>query len=992
MAEDPALSLRVSEIKDPAVLFERYNTEEIRRIERKVRGEIEQKKEELRQMVGERYRDLIDAADTIGEMRQCSESVVQSIQDMHQYCHSLKQARAAVSSCGQESQRQRQWQEKFYTMASQIKLLLEIPERIWSAMEASQYLQATQLYLLCCNLHSLLQLEAATGGHYSPVLARFPILVRQVATTGHFRSTILLDSRSLLRGRAVSDQAIAEALVSTMLLEGSSPRQALADFLLARKASIHQLLNQPQHGAGIKAQVCSLVELLVTTLFQAYAVFYLPPEGGPRPGEGVLSCGMLFSILENVTSTTPAAKSSRRVLQEETSTGSWFKYLPSSITEFQPALRTLAKPIQSEQLRDTLQQWINTCKEDICRGVGSLLVYVKSLKGLAAIRDAVWDLLSTDSISQHWNTVCQRLLERPLAVWDDFLQQLFLQRLQAITKDETEAISTSSVQLLTSAVRDLEVQATQTSSGTNTGSGRSAQYEVDVASFLWSESPGDLLSDAGWVNVTQRAQQQQRSGLAMKTQALTPCVQNFCSSMDAKLKARLDDLQHYLPSQDTGSDSISVTVPSSGPSEGSPASSFNRFTDSPAVEEALREGCLACVRHILSSIRSELTAASPDPSPACLSSVLFMARLCQSMGELCPNLKHCILGKQTGSETMAKGTPRQGKKLGKARAAAEVSPAQAKWASLKEELLNCSMEAYRIWSCALSKVLLGKFGTALHAESAGAILTTATNWEDLEIQEEAESGNSVTSKIRLPVQPSWFVQSLLFQLCVEVNRVGGHALPRPTLQELLQTCLNQALQHYNSLTQQARSKEGVFPMTQNRALQLLFDLRYLSTTLSSKPEEGKSSRSQQDPRISEVCDWLESFIDPFDLDVFTAPLNANLNRLSQRTSVLLGLLAGSEKQFSSRSSGVNSQEPYNILPLTSSQIRFGLLPLSMSNVRKSKSISRVSDAPHQPAHPSSTAHSDSFRPGSLFRQLADQEEDTAAPSLFKLSWLSGMAK
>lgn len=38
-------------------------------------------------------------------------------------------------------------------------------------------------------------------------------------------------------------------------------------------------------------------------------------------------------------------------------------------------------------------------------------------------------------------------------------------------------------------------------------------------------------------------------------------------------------------------------------------------------------------------------------------------------------------------------------------------------------------------------------------------------------------------------------------------------------------------------------------------------------------------------RFHEVCDWLESYIDPFDLDVFTPPLNANLNRLSQRTSV-----------------------------------------------------------------------------------------------------------
>lgn len=119
---------------------------------------------------------------------------------------------------------------------------------------------------------------------------------------------------------------------------------------------------------------------------------------------------------------------------------------------------------------------------------------------------------------------------------------------KAITKEETEAISSSSVQLLTTAVRDLEGQTINTSSG----AGRSAQYEVDVASFLWSESPGDLLSDAGWVSVSQRGQQHQRSTLAMKTQALTPCVQNFCSSMDAKLKTRLDDLQHYLPTQDTG--------------------------------------------------------------------------------------------------------------------------------------------------------------------------------------------------------------------------------------------------------------------------------------------------------------------------------------------------------------------------------------------------------------------------------------------------------
>jgi len=62
------------------------------------------------------------------------------------------------------------------------------------------------------------------------------------------RSTILQESKSLLKSKTVSDQAVAEALCAIMLLEDSSPRQALADFLLARKLAIQQLLNQPHHG------------------------------------------------------------------------------------------------------------------------------------------------------------------------------------------------------------------------------------------------------------------------------------------------------------------------------------------------------------------------------------------------------------------------------------------------------------------------------------------------------------------------------------------------------------------------------------------------------------------------------------------------------------------------------------------------------------------------------------------------------------------------
>lgn len=91
-----------------------------------------------------------------------------------------------VPTCLLSRQPQPPPQEAFYRVAAQIKLLFEIPEKIWSCLEAAQHLRATQLHLLCCRLHQLLQLQAS-GAPCSPILSRFPILIRQVASASHFR-------------------------------------------------------------------------------------------------------------------------------------------------------------------------------------------------------------------------------------------------------------------------------------------------------------------------------------------------------------------------------------------------------------------------------------------------------------------------------------------------------------------------------------------------------------------------------------------------------------------------------------------------------------------------------------------------------------------------------------------------------------------------------------------------------------------------------------
>ncbi|XP_007957875.1 conserved oligomeric Golgi complex subunit 1 [Orycteropus afer afer] len=970
-------TLKRLDLRDPAALFETHGAEEIRGLERQVRAEIEHKKEELRQMVGERYRDLIEAADTIGQMRRCAEGLVDAVRATDQYCARLRQADPAAAWPQQSPEPQQPSLEKFYTMAAQIKLLLEIPEKMWSSVEASQYLHATQFYLLCCHLHRLLHLDSSSSP-YSPVLSRFPILIRQVAAASHFRSTILHESKMLLKCQAVSDQAAAEALCSVMLLEESSPRQALADFLLARKAAIQKLLNQPHQGVGAKAQICSLVELLATTLNQAHALFYTLPEGQlPDPS---LPCGLLFSTLETITGQHPTGKGIS-VLQEEMKLCSWFKHLPASIVEFQPALRTLAHPISQEYLKDTLQKWIHMCNEDIKNGLTSLLMCVKNMKGLAGIRDAIWELLANESTSHSWDVTCQRLLEKPLLFWEDLMQQLFLGRVQTLMKEGFDSISSSSTELLRSALQEL------TSSTHSSTPNKHIHFEHNMSLFLWTESPNDLPPDAAWVSVANRAQFA-NSGLSMKAHAISPCVQSFCSALDSKLKVQLDDLLAYLPSDDA-----------SLPKDISPKNSaFDRYADAGTVQEMLQTHSVACIQHIAACIRAELRSVEEVIhgqqevlTSVTLYAVLFMARLCQSLGELCPHLKQCISGKSGSSEKPAQEA-RALKKQAKGRAQ-EVMPLQTKWQEVRELLLQQSVVAYRIWSSAVVRVLVHGFTQSLLLDEAGSVLATATSWDELEIQEETESGSSVTSKIRLPVQPSWYVQSFLFSLCQEINRVGGQALPKVTLQEMLKSCMDQIVAAYEKLPEEKQTKkEGALPVTQNQALQLLYDLRYLSIVLTVRSEEVKSGRGKQDSRTEKVTDYLEGLIDPFDLDVFTPHLNSNLHRLVQRTSVLFGLVTGTENQFTARSSTFNSQEPHNILPLATSQIRFGLLPLSMTSSRKARLTNRNAETKAQVVPLALSRADDPMHAGSLFRQLVSEEEDTSTPSLFKLGWLSSMTK
>ena len=67
-------------------------------VETKTRGDIEEKKKQLRLLVGDSYRDLISSADTILAMSNCCNTVLEKLRQMQVRWHGPLQAMHAASA------------------------------------------------------------------------------------------------------------------------------------------------------------------------------------------------------------------------------------------------------------------------------------------------------------------------------------------------------------------------------------------------------------------------------------------------------------------------------------------------------------------------------------------------------------------------------------------------------------------------------------------------------------------------------------------------------------------------------------------------------------------------------------------------------------------------------------------------------------------------------------------------------------------------------
>nr|XP_037290429.1 conserved oligomeric Golgi complex subunit 1-like isoform X1 [Rhipicephalus microplus] len=465
------------------LLFEQYSIKQIHEIEQSIRADIEKKKEDLRQMVGERYRDLIEAADTIGAMQRTSANVKQYVAQLTEHCQNLQGKPSTPVAARPEH-----WAlSHHYAVLAQVKLLVDLPSKLWGEAERECWGRAACLQRL--GQHVLWHLQLATG--LEPWKALVSRQGTSLASLGH----CLLQGcwrRLLCLEAPVSWEAQLESLTGLALLQGSSLTELLTHLLERRLGLVDQLVGSDS--VSMREQLCGLATLLVSTLQLVQAAFLTsqPSALELRISEVTKSntCADLVSFSESPS----------------------FRYAPAPIREFR--VQVNIDPPKLEILQKECGHFVKNVEEKSVDRIVSHLSQLNSLQGLARLGADLREWLPKEEAE-----LGTLVLGEQLSLWNQFFRVHVGNRI-------TELISLQLNAAMDSCLQALEA--------VKTGA-RGSVLEQPCEDFTWRTLSQDHLN----------AHRSSQEVLVLQTQGLTPQVQALCKSLCQRLERLLEELRPW---------------------------------------------------------------------------------------------------------------------------------------------------------------------------------------------------------------------------------------------------------------------------------------------------------------------------------------------------------------------------------------------------------------------------------------------------------------
>jgi hypothetical protein len=337
--------------------------------------------------------------------------------------------------------------------------------------------------------------------------------------------------------------------------------------------------------------------------------------------------------------------------------------------------------------------------------------------------------------------------------------------------------------------------------------------------------------------------------------------------------------------------------------------------DHKKIVSFLRECSKENISDLITYTRSSTSLKAPENSH-------LIARLLQSITEICPNLKQCLsTSLATDKYILFDTTPSD-------------ENSDEEWNRLVNLLTE---ESIRFWQSWLEE-FVNQWQPLDSEIDLNSIIRNSSTWESITIEEKDENEQMVQSQILVPQQLSLSIQTWIFNIISSLNRIIPHTLPKSIHLKIIDEMTAKFLQHYELL-----SKHDQVTSNQKLAWQYFFDLKVLGILFIRRDNKALSENMQL------LVNTYRGMIDPFDFDVFHSYVAINVKRNAARLQYAMGCLIPNMEFLNGILSNVGTPTTQDSEPnimmmsnLSMDKTWFPLLPII-----KSKEIVAVQEEPKE---------------------------------------------
>ncbi|KAA8521439.1 hypothetical protein F0562_012108 [Nyssa sinensis] len=796
---------------------------DIRNVEAATRKQIQDKSEELRQLVGNRYRDLIDSADSIVLMKSCCESISANISAVHSgILHSLSAFETPNLAGSPNPARAR-----IYGVACRVKYLVDTPENIWGCLDESMFLEAAARYIRAMQVHH------SVGS----------------------RERLLDHALGLGIGSYV------DALAAVAVIDELDPKQVLSLFLDSRKSCIYQKLNSCSTSVAcsdIVSAFCEVMKIIQISVGQVGELFLQVLNDMPLFYKVILGSPPVSQLFGGI----PNPDEEVRL---------WKLFIDK--------LESLMVVLDRDFISKTCSNWLRSCGKEITDKINGryLINVIISGQELSSAEKLIRETMDSKQVLEGslewlksvfgsdielpWNRIHELVLEDDADLWDEIFEDAFVQRMKAIIDSGLDDLNrvvnlTESIRAITETPDDwVDFQAYWNRSSMAGGvCCLNASFEAEVSRI---RDTVDNCCESVLEDLLSFLESPKPS---LRLKYLVSYLQNKCyasiSILLLELKSELERLSTALESGNREGESIPP----------------------PAiiVESSLFIGRLlfAFEKHsqhipmILGSPRlweNETLAAVSDKSPT-----------------LRRHSKVTIDSVMSDSpvKKMLDSSKRQTSLVTVAFIGVDdsLSPQLEELNRITRDLC---IRGHNLWISWVSDELSVILSCDLRSDDGLSTSSPLRGWEETVVKQERSNESQSEMKISLLSMPSLYITSFLFRACEEIHRVGGHVLNKLILQKFALTLLEKVIGIYADFL--STEEAGGSEVSDKGVLQVLFDLRFDADVLSAgdyntNKELSENSKVKLPFRRKQDVNQTKSAI--------TERIDGLVNRLSQRLDLI----------------------------------------------------------------------------------------------------------